>query len=64
MGNSARPIEEMVDMEAQEDKKLITGETRDEAINRYREMFRSKDWKNMTLKERVEAINRFRGGYL
>jgi hypothetical protein len=54
----------MVDMEAQEDKKLITGETRDEAINRYREMFRSKDWKNMTLKERVEAINRFRGGYL
>lgn len=50
-------------MDELKNKRLITGESRDEAINRYREMRTSKEWRDMTLKERIEAISRFRAGY-
>lgn len=39
---------------------LITGETRDEAINRYREMMKANEGKSF--EERRDAINRFRAG--
>lgn len=41
-------------------KRLITGETKDEAINRYREMMKANEGKSF--EERRDAINRFRAG--
>ena len=44
-------------------RKTITGETMEEATNRYREMRQSKKWEEMTFEERRDAINRFRAGF-
>lgn len=44
------------------EKKMITGETRDEAINRYRRVFTG-TWDYLTEKEKIERINAFRAGY-
>lgn len=45
-----------------QEKMLITGETRDEAMKRYREqVFR--DWDKLTMAERIKRINDFRCGY-
>lgn len=43
-----------------EEKTLITGETRDEAINRYRAMMKANEGKSF--EERRDAINSFRAG--
>lgn len=60
--NSRQPCpkkqEENLDYE--EELMLITGETRDEAINRYREMMKANEGKSF--EERRDAINRFRAG--
>ena len=44
-----------------EEKRMITGETRDEAINRYRGIFA--DWEKLSFEEKKKRINMFRGGY-
>lgn len=44
----------------EKEKTLITGETRDEAINRYRAMMKANEGKSF--EERRDAINNFRAG--
>lgn len=44
----------------EKEKTLITGETRDEAINRYRAMMKANEGKSF--EERRDAINSFRAG--
>lgn len=44
-------------------EKVITGETKGEAIDRYRRMVCSDDWEKLSLAERRDRINRFRAGW-
>ena len=39
---------------------LITDETKDEAMNRYRQIF--VDWEKLSMAERRDRLNNFRGG--
>ena len=45
------------------EKRMITGETRDEAINRYRSTVFTDDWDKLSHAEKLRRINAFRGGY-
>ena len=44
------------------EKRMITGETRDEAINRYRNTVFTDDWDKLSHTEKLRRINAFRGG--
>lgn len=44
----------------QMENNLITGETRDEAIDRYRQIF--VDWEKLSMAERRDRLNKFRSG--
>jgi len=45
------------------ERRMITGETREEAINRLRRTF-PKNWKELSIAERRDFINRFRSGII
>lgn len=43
------------------ERRMITGETYDEACNRYRSMFDA-NWDKLSWEEKRDRINSFRGG--
>lgn len=60
--NSARRTEEKVDMGVLDDRIAITGESQEQAFDRYMKMWRSNGWLNANFQERMKLIRLFREG--